>query len=124
MYQKSTKEKAAANKCSAMECRNHSKNAVSLKNLMSRENIFALLVVTMLTLSSCTVTQTAFQPYQKINVKLDAMSSGENVTNKKVALMVCNDENIPKHDLKNIELESYIKKVLISKGYTFTDNNW
>jgi len=74
-------------------------------------------------LSSCTMLTSVHQPYQYVNVKLDAISNKENITNKKVALMVCNDENIPKHDLKNIELENYIKKTLEPKGYTFTDKN-
>jgi hypothetical protein len=38
MYQKITKMKATANSGSAMECRNHAKNAASPKSLMSREN--------------------------------------------------------------------------------------
>lgn len=37
--------------------------------------------------------------------------------------LFCNDENIPKHDLKNLELEGYVKKALAPKGYTFTNNN-
>jgi hypothetical protein len=63
-----------------------------------------------------------FYEYCDVPVQLDAYSNKENISNKKVALMVCNDENIPKYDLKNLEFESYIKKMLTPKGYSFTEN--
>jgi hypothetical protein len=83
---------------------------------------FLFLIAATFVFNSCTVFK-GYSPYQYVNVKLDAISSGENVANKKVALMVCNNDNIPKNDLKNMELEGYIKKALVPKGYTFTDNN-
>jgi len=96
-------------------------NTGELKILKSKRNLFAIFILTTFALSSCTTLTSVHQPYQYVNVKLDAYSNKENVPpNKKVALMVCNDGNIPKHDLKNIELEGYIKKVLEPKGYAFT----
>ena len=75
----------------------------------------------LLIFSSCT-TYKGFTPYHHVNVRLDAYGSNENIATKKVALMISNDESIQKHDLKNMEFEGYIKKVLAPKGYTFTDN--
>ena len=86
------------------------------------KKLFLFLVFVLFAFSSCT-TYKGFTTFQNVEVKLDAYSNKENASpNKKVALMICNDENIPKHDLKNLELEGYIKKVLDSKGYTFTKN--
>jgi len=100
-----------------------SKNTGELKIHKSRRNLFAVFIIASLAFSSCTVTRSNWITYSTIPVKLDAYSNKENITNKKVALMVCNDDRIPKHDLKNIELEDYIKKALVPKGYTFTDKN-
>jgi hypothetical protein len=59
--------------------------------------------------------------YTHVVVKIDAYS-GENLSDKKVALLVCNDVNIPRNDLKNMEFEGYIKKMLEEKGYTVTSD--
>jgi hypothetical protein len=56
-------------------------------------------------------------------VEINAYSSNESLSGKKIALLVCNDENIPKNDLKNLEFERHIKKVLEAKGYTFTSDH-
>jgi hypothetical protein len=58
-----------------------------------------------------------------VEAKIDAYSSGENLSAKKVALLVCNDETVPKSDLKNLEFEGYIKRILEAKGYTFTSEH-
>jgi hypothetical protein len=84
---------------------------------------FLFLIAILLVFSSCTTLTNVYRTSSYVGVELDSYSNKENLPAKKVALMVCNNENIPKHDLKNLELESYIKKVLQSKGYSFTQNN-
>jgi len=81
-----------------------------------------ILFVTVLTLNYCSVYTTQFSTYQNLNVTLNSYSANQTAVNKPVVLLVCNDANIQKNDLRNLELESYIKRSLLLKGYTFTDN--
>ena len=121
---KITKQKqvAGAGDCSAMEQRPFQKR-VQLKNHKSRENIL-FLIVAIFAFGSCST----YKGIQRINVRneivqVDSYADEGSMPNKKVAMLVCNDIDIPKHDIKNLEFESYIKKMLSTKGYSFTDNN-
>jgi hypothetical protein len=111
-----------ANRGKTMESGNHSKNGVSPKNHKSRVH-FLLFIIAILAFGSCTITSKTYNVYNRVGVKLDAYSNKENITNKKVAMVVCNDTTIPKYDLKNQEFESYVKTMLTEKGYSFTNNN-
>ncbi|MDR0606720.1 MAG: hypothetical protein LBG80_20815 [Bacteroidales bacterium] len=61
-------------------------------------------------------------PREYIKINIDAYSIEEFIPATKKVLLVCNDVTIPKHDIKNIEFEKYIKNLLSPKGYTFTAN--
>jgi hypothetical protein len=101
----------------AMETGDHSKNGASPKSLMSRNNFFIFAIVATLFCSHITWGQDTY------HVDINAYGNKENLTDKKVALLTCNDERISKSDLKHLEIEGYLKKALRQKGYTFTSDN-
>jgi len=92
--------------------------SIEKKNIITKKSFF-ILFIAILAFSSCT-TYKGFTTFENVNVGFDAYASKENTYSKKVAMLVCNLENIPKSDLKNLELEDYIKKTLTPKGYNFT----
>jgi hypothetical protein len=92
-----------------------------------RNRLWLIFVIVSVLLSSCGtvfVRRPTYNGYDgSVVTKIDAYSSNENLSDKKVALLVCNDETISKNDLKNIEFEGHIKKMLEAKGYTFTSDH-
>jgi hypothetical protein len=84
---------------------------------------FLLFIIAIFVFASCSVISKTYSVHNSVDVSLDTYSNRENVTNKNVAMLVCNDTTIPKYDLKNLEFESYVKTMLAAKGYSFTDTN-
>jgi len=72
-------------------------------------------------LCSCSITRNTWVTKSYIPVQLDAYSNRAYLP-RKVAFLVCNDERIPNNDLRNQELEYYLKNALAPQGYSFTDN--
>jgi len=90
-------------------------------NLKKLVRPFLFLIGALFAFSSCSITRSTWVTQSSIPVKIDAYSERESLP-KKVAFLVCNDERIPKSDLKNRQLEGYLKKALTPRGYSFTDN--
>ncbi|MDR1415023.1 MAG: hypothetical protein LBI96_04345 [Odoribacteraceae bacterium] len=93
---------------------------VSPKN-QTRGGNFLLFIVAIFAFSSCSITSKTYLVNSHVDVNINAY--GGNVINSKTAMVICNDPTIKKYDLKNLEFESYVKTILATKGYSFTDNN-
>jgi hypothetical protein len=110
------KKQQYANNFAAMEQKPFEKRE-SLKCQKSKENYILITFITVIVLF-CSYTTKGQMP-----VSINSYSNRENLPSKKIALLVCNDENIPKYDLKKLDIERYIKKTLEQKNYTFTSDN-
>jgi hypothetical protein len=119
---KTNQMQRTANCGDVMEPGYHFKNGASPKSRRRRLN-FLLPIIAIFAVGSCTITSKAYRVNQHVVVTVDAYNNRENITVKKVAMLVCNDATIPKYDLKNMEIENYIKTILATKGYSFTNNN-
>jgi hypothetical protein len=98
-----------------------------MKRFCVNQRNWLVFVLVAVLVSSCGVVLIKRPIYRdsngRVEAKIDAYSSNESLSGRKVALLVCNDETIPKNDLKNLEFEGYIKKMLEAKGYTFTSDH-
>jgi len=86
---------------------------------MKKKLNIVVYVVMSFFLLSCATTNTV--PYGRAEVKVDSYGD-ESLISEKKCILVCNDETIREDDLKKIEFEGYMRKLLSSKGYTFTSN--
>jgi len=115
-------ETVVANCSGTMEADTVSKHGWSSKSQMSRGKlILVFLVLQFFVCSAFGQNYTEPLHSSKINVSVDAYASYNYQKGSKVFLL-CNDPDIYPDDLRNIEFEKLLKKLLAPQGYVFTES--